>query len=193
MGKGISTSIIHFTIWSSKGGNKNSPWKKGWGPFKSMVDLGGSRKAKFLKSSNLCKTSVRSKGSLRRFQWHSFHLKWTLYEKVIAFCCINETSKFGKMGVPRGTIGKVTRGICTVRTWWCGMCTNQWDDDMWHVQTDDVSIQSAVWTNDEVTHGSTVVSWQVMWKTLAVHLTFQSALRSDLVDSSAVRASHLLA
>ena len=77
-------------------------------------DPGGSKKAKFSKSSNLSKNSAKSKGSSRLFQRRSFHLKRTPYEKVIALCCIDKTGKFGTMGVPRGTTGRVTRGIDTV-------------------------------------------------------------------------------
>ena len=80
-------------------------------PITGGSDIGGSKKEFFLKSSNLSKTRVKSTGSSRQFQRCSFHLKRTPYEKVIAFCCIDETFKFGKMGVPRGTTGRVTRGI----------------------------------------------------------------------------------
>ena len=62
----------------------------------STNDPGGSRKANFSKSSNLNKTSARSKGSLRRFQRRSFHLKRTPCEKVIAFCSMRSTGKIGK-------------------------------------------------------------------------------------------------
>ena len=62
----------------------------------SPIDPGGSKKEIFLKSSNLSKTSTRSKGSSRRFQRHSFHLKRTPYEKFIAFCSMRSTCKIGK-------------------------------------------------------------------------------------------------
>ena len=54
------------------------------------------QEGKILKSSNLSKTSTRYKGSSRRFQRCSFHLKRTPYKKVIAFCSIRSTGKFGK-------------------------------------------------------------------------------------------------
>ena len=100
-------------------------------------DPGGSKKAKFLKSSNLSKTGVRSKRSSRRFQRHSFHLKRTPYEKVIAFCSIRSTSKISKK---RCHVAPLIG---------------------WHV----ASIQYGqgdmvgVWTNHKVTHGSTDLSW----------------------------------
>ena len=123
----------------------------------STIDPGGSKKEIFLKSSNLSKTGVRSKGSSRRFQRHLFHLERTPYEKVITFCRINETGKFGKMGVPRGTTGKMTCGIRTVRTDDVAVVqTYMWQYGpirMRHVSCTDneVAIQSAVQTNQDAT------------------------------------------
>ena len=71
------------------------------------VDPGGSKKEKLLKSSNLSKTSTRSKGSSRRFQWRSFHLKRTPYEKIIAFYSMRSTGKFGKMEVVKFSYAKL--------------------------------------------------------------------------------------
>ena len=128
------------------------------------TDPGASKKEFFFKSSTLSKTGIRSKGSSIRFQRCFFHLKQTPYEKVIAFCCIDETCKFGKMGVPHGTTGRVT----------CGIHIEQMDDmevvriDMWqygpirmrHVSCmdDEVAIQSAVRTNPNVKRVSTEVT-----------------------------------
>ena len=58
-----------------------------------MIDPRGSKNAKILKSSNLSKTKTRSKGSSRQFQWRSFHLKRTPYEKVIAFYSMRSTGE----------------------------------------------------------------------------------------------------
>ena len=54
------------------------------------------QEGKILKSSNISKTRTRLKGSSRWFQQSSFHINGTPYEKVIAFCSIRSTGKFGK-------------------------------------------------------------------------------------------------
>ena len=100
-------------------------------------DLGGSKKEIFLTPPiSEKKNGVKSKGSSRQFQQRSFHLKLTPYEKVIAFCFIDKTSKFGTMGLPRG-----------IHTVWTDDMEVVWID-MWQYGL--IKMQHVSCTDDEV-------------------------------------------